>query len=295
MAARTISADFPFEHQFVTVKGSQMAYIDVGEGDPILFLHGNPTSSYLWRNIIPHLQNQGRCIAPDLIGMGRSDKPNIPYRFDDHYAYLESFIDALDLKNITLVIHDWGSGLGFNYAKHHPENIKAIAFMEAIVDTFSFADTPLPFAMIFRLFRTPVIGEFITQNLNFFVNGMLPMATDRKLTDAEMSYYRAPYPTVASRKPAMQWPREIPFDGTPADNHTTIAAYNQWLQATDIPKLLLHGEPGGLISPERAQWCKDNLPNLTTVKIPSGAHYVQEDCPHEIGEAISDWLQEINK
>lgn len=290
MTDQPIAADFPYTHQTVTVHGSQMAYVDLGEGDPILFLHGNPTSSYLWRNVIPHLKDSGRCIAPDLIGMGRSDKPNLPYRFSDHVRYIDGFIEALGLENIVLVIHDWGSALGFHYAHRHPDNVRALVFMEAIIRPMKFADMPGGFRLAFQMFRTPLVGELLSQYLNVFVTQLLPNAIDRDLTTEEMARYREPFPTPASRKPVMQWPREIPFDGKPADNHEIVAAYDAWLQKTEIPKLLFHADPGGLIPAELAQWCEANYPNLTRVELGAGIHYVQEDHPHTIGQRTAKWL-----
>ena len=285
-----ISADFNFESHFVKVKGSGIHYIDEGEGQPVLFLHGNPTSSYLWRNIIPYLTPHARCIAPDLIGMGRSDKPDISYRFFDHYSYIEGFIETLGLKNITLVVHDWGSGIGFHYTAQHPENVRAIAFMEAILQTARWADFPSDFRMGFKLMRTPFIGWLMVSVMNGFVEQILPKATVRKLTDEEMAHYRAPYPTVRSRKPARQWPCEIPIEGKPADVTAAVKAYNQKLQESDIPKLLFYAHPGGLISKRTVEWCREHLPNFTAIDIGKGIHYVQEDNPHGIGEGLRAWF-----
>lgn len=280
----------PYPSQCCEVLGSQLHYIEAGEGDPILFLHGNPTSAYLWRNIMPKLAGKGRVIAVDLIGMGQSDKPDIDYKFVDHAAYLDGFIDTLGLKNITLVIHDWGSALGFHYAARHPGNVKGIAFMEAIVDTFKMSDMPLPFQAIFRLFRTPVIGKVMIQRLNFFVNKLLPMSIVRKLTKQEMQAYRAPYPTVASRKPLYQWPNEIPFDGKPEEVDSIVKHYRYQLATAEIPKLLLWAKPGALITPEVREALERDWQNLTSVYIGRGIHYVQEDCPAEISQAIIDWM-----
>lgn len=289
MSKQPISSAFPFESKYIEVHGSQMHYIDVGEGDPILFLHGNPTSSYLWRNIIPYMSDRARCIAPDLIGMGKSDKPNIPYRFDDHYKYITGFIEALDLKQITLVIHDWGSGLGFNYAMQNENNIKGIAFMEAIIRPMSLSSFPFQFALLFRLFRTGGVGEFMNGRMNFFVKQMLPAATVRSLSAAEKAYYAEPYPDYASRKPTWQWPREIPFSSQPADNYATIQAYWEKLQQSPVPKLMLTATPGGIIPESAVPELQQKLPNLTTVHIGAGTHYVQEDNPHGIGKALQEW------
>ncbi|MEM8860368.1 MAG: haloalkane dehalogenase [Chloroflexota bacterium] len=288
----TISAEFPFESKYVTVHGSKMHYIEHGEGDPILFLHGNPTSSYLWRNIIPHTTGLGRAIAPDLIGMGKSDKPDLPYRFQDHYRYIKGFIEELGLKNITLVIHDWGSGLGFHYAHEHPENVKGIAFMEAMVRPLKWSDFPGNFRIAFRLMRTPGVGWLMLSVANGFVKQVLPASIVRKLTPIEKQIYAAPYPTIASRKPVRQWPLEIPIDGTPGDMQKIIYGYNQWLQKTNIPKLLFYAQPGGLIREELVAWCENNLPNIRTIDIGPGLHFIQEDNPHLIGSELAVWIRE---
>ena len=236
-----ISAAFPFESKFLEVRGSKMHYVEQGEGDPILFLHGNPTSSYLWRNVIPHMSGHGRCIAPDLIGMGKSDKPDLEYRFFEHANYVEDFIDALGLSNITLVIHDWGSGLGFHYAALQPDRIKAIAFMEAIVlpvpswDTFS-----SDFKEIFQSFRTEKVGWDLIVNKNFFVEKILPSGVVRELTEEEMNVYREPYLEPETRKPLWRWPNEIPIEGEPSDVNEAVLKYNAKLVEWDIPKLLFY-------------------------------------------------------
>jgi haloalkane dehalogenase len=268
-----------------------MHYIEEGEGDPILFLHGNPTSSYLWRNVIPHVVPQSRCIAVDLIGMGKSDKPDIPYRFQDHAKYLEGFIEALDLENITLVIHDWGSGLGFHYASRHEENVKGIAFMEAMLEPSKWDEFPKDFRMGFRLFRAPGIGWFMISVLNMFLNKILPETIVRDLSDEELRRYKEPYPTVKSRRPVRQWPSEIPIDGDPEDMHRIISDYGAWLTETDIPKLLFYASPGGIIPPSAVPGIKERFSNLETVDLGDGIHFLQEDHPHEIGEGIARWLE----
>lgn len=271
-----------------------MAYVDVGEGEPVLFLHGNPTSSYLWRNIIPHCSGQARCIAPDLIGMGQSDKPDIPYRYADHYRYLEEFIQRMNLDNITLVVHDWGSGLGFNYAMRHPDTIRGIAFMEAILGPARWEHFPGEFKIAFKLFRTPGLGWLLLQVLNLFVEKVLPEAVVRDLTDAEMKHYRAPYPTVRSRQPVRQWPAEIPIEGTPEDVHEIVSNYRHWLTNSPHPKLLFYAHPGGLIRKQQVAWCREHLDNLETVDIGEGIHYLQEDAPHTIGRELAKWLEKID-
>lgn len=294
MTETAISADFPFESRYITVDGSEMHYVEAGEGDPILFLHGNPTSSYLWRNIIPHVSGLGRAIAPDLIGMGKSDKPDIDYRFFDHYGYIEGFIDRLGLENVTLVIHDWGSALGFHYACNHADNVKGIAFMEAIVaPVASWDDFHPDFQEMFRTFRTEGVGWDMIVGQNFFVERVLPGATARDLTDEEMAYYREPFIDEDARTPTWRWPNEIPIEGHPADVAAAVGAYNAWLQETEIPKLLLHAKPGALVRPAQIDWCRANLPNLETADVGTGIHFIQEDAPVEIGRAIAEWYRTL--
>jgi haloalkane dehalogenase len=270
-----------------------MHYIDEGSGDPILFLHGNPTSSYLWRNIIPYLATNARCIAPDLIGMGKSDKPDLEYRFVDHAKYVEGFIDKMGLKNITLVIHDWGSGLGFHYAMRHESNIKGIAFMEALMKTSTWEDFPKDFRMGFRLFRTPLIGWFMISVLNIFVEQLLPKAVVRRLTELEMNHYREPYKRIKDRKPLWRWPNEIPIEGSPADTTDIVAHYSQKLKESELPKILFYAHPGGLITSSVVEWCQEKFKNLTTVDIGDGIHYLQEDNPHLIGSELAKWYNNL--
>jgi len=289
-----ISAAFPFESKIVEVHGSRMHYVDEGSGDPILFLHGNPTSSYLWRNIIPHVTPLGRCIAPDLIGMGQSDKPSIGYRFHDHVQYVDGFIEALGLTDVTLVVHDWGSGLGFYHAARHEGNVKGLAFMEAIVAPARWDDFPKAFRAGFRMFRTAGIGWLMIVAMNVFVKRLLPQAVARGLTEAELDYYSQPYRTLASRKPVRQWPLEIPIDGRPRDVYEAVSAYSDWLQHTELPKLLFHATPGGIIREPQVAWCMSHMKNLKAVDIGPGIHYLQEDNPHLIGSELADWYSGIS-
>ncbi len=284
-----ISTKMPYKTKFVTVYGSKMAYVEAGQGDPILFLHGNPTSKYLWRNIMPWLENQGRVIAPDLIGMGESDKPDIDYRYHDQYKYLLGFIDALELTNITLVLHDWGSGLGFNFAAQNPDRIKAIAFMEALVQPRTWEDFPPDFRRAFKLMRAPGIGWLMISVANGFIKQMLPQAIVRELSETEKAVYAGPFPTIGSRKPLLQFPRDVPIDGQPADVHSIISNYSQWLQQTEIPKLFFYASPGAIIDAEVADWVKQSFPNLTSYDMGAGIHFVQEDNPHFIGEKLAEW------
>ena len=289
-----ISADFPFKSNYIEVQGSKLHYVDEGSGDPILFLHGNPTSSYLWRNIIPHLTPSGRCIAPDLIGMGQSDKPDIEYRFFDHVKYLEGFIEKMALENITFVIHDWGSALGFHYASRHESNVKGLAFMEALLAPVpSWEDFPDAGREIFQGFRNPEVGWDMLVNQNMFVEQILPNFVVRGLTPAAMDYYREPYKEPSSRKPVWRWPNELPIAGEPKDVVETVTVYNQWLQQSDLPKLLFYASPGALVSPAMVEWSQQNLKNLKTVDIGAGAHFLQEDNPDLIGSELANWYKTI--
>jgi len=270
-----------------------MHYVDVGKGDPILFLHGNPTSSYLWRNIIPYLQTKGRCIAPDLIGMGKSDKPDIDYTYDDHYEYLVKFIEKLKLKKITLVIHDWGSGLGFRYAHEHSKNIKAIAFMEAMVKPLKASDLPKDSKIPFLMMRMPMFSWLMIGVMNMFLKMMLPKLIVRKLTTEEIKYYEDPYPTIASRKPVQVWPSQVPIDGKPKHSHDVIGAYGKWLQKSKLPKLFFYAHPGAILKANDVAWIKKNIPNVKAVDIGSGIHFIQEDNPHKIGSELAKWYQKL--
>lgn len=292
--AQNISPDFPYESNYLEVLGSKLHYVDEGSGDPILFLHGNPTSSYLWRNIIPYLTRLGRCIALDLIGMGKSDKPDIEYRFFDHVNYVEGFIEKLGLQNITLVLHDWGSALGFHYARRHESNVKGLAFMEAVLMPIPSWDAmPEDGRQLFQAFRTPEVGWDMIVNQNVFVEQVIPNMVARKLTEAEMNRYREPFKNPASRKPVWRWPNEIPIAGEPADVVEAVEVYNQWLQKTELPKLLFHGTPGGALPAPLVEWCRQNLKNLKTVDIGPGIHYLQEDNPHLIGAELATWYSRL--
>ncbi len=294
MTAQEISADFPYPSHYISVHGSKIHYVDVGAGDPILFLHGNPTSSYLWRNIIPYLTSLGQCIAPDLIGMGKSDKPDIGYRFFDHVKYIEGFVEQMELKNVTLVIHDWGSGLGFHYARGHENNVKGIAFMEAILMPISSWDLfPEKARETFKAFRTADVGWDMIINENRFIEQVLPGSIVRKLSETEMNHYREPFKNPSSRKPVWRWPNELPIEGSPADVVTAVTAYNEWLQQSELPKLLFYATPGAILSETMVKWCRKNLKNLTSVDLGTGIHLLQEDHPHLIGQELANWYRSI--
>ena len=286
-----------YPKQTAEVLGKRMAYVEAGEGDPIVFLHGNPTSSYLWRNVIPHLEGMGRCIAPDLIGMGDSDKLDDvgagTYRFFEHRKYLDALLEQLGVsENVTLVIHDWGSGLGFDWANRHRDAVRGIAYMEALVqpipDWDSFPDAMRP---LFQGFRSPK-GEEMVLDHNMFVDQVLPKAVMRKMGDAEMNAYRRPYLAAGeSRRPTLTWPREIPIATEPADVHQVLADYGEWLSTSEVPKLFVNAEPGAMLTGAARDFCR-TWPNQTEVTVP-GIHFIQEDAPDEIGRAIADWLSGV--
>ena len=281
-----------WKKKYEDVLGMRMAYVEAGKGDPIVFLHGNPTSSYLWRNIMPHLEKQGRVIAPDLLGMGDSAKlypggPNA-YTFSDHRTYLDSLLIELGVtKNVTLVVRDWGSGLGFDWANRHREAVKGIAYMEAIVTPVSWDDWPADATKIFRAMRSEA-GEEIVLTKNVFVERILPGSILRDLTEEEMAEYRRPYlESGEARRPTLTWPRQIPFDGQPADVHAVVEAYSQWLATSDVPKLFINAEPGSVLVGRQREICRA-WPNQTEVAVP-GLHFIQEDSPEEIASALSSW------
>ncbi|MGW5233003.1 haloalkane dehalogenase [Streptomyces nodosus] len=293
------SAAFPYPKQRRRVLGLEMAYVETGEGDPVVLLHGNPTSSYLWRNVLPHLQPRGRCIAPDLIGMGDSDK--LPdsgpgsYRFVEHRRYLDALLDALDVhERVTLVVHDWGSALGFDWADRHREAVKGIAYMEAIVrpQAWDHWDRMGQRSLLHEL-RSEA-GETMVLRDNVFVEQLLPQAVLRTLSAEEMAAYRRPFAESGEgRRPTLTWPREIPIEGEPADVAAITAAYADWLATSDVPKLFVKAEPGAILA---SDWLLDFVhgwPAQTEVTVP-GIHFVQEDSPDEIGRAIADWMETLS-
>ena len=282
----------PLEKQFTTVNGRRMAYHDSGSGDPIVFLHGNPTSSYLWRNLVRQLDDSYRCVAPDLIGMGDSEPTGAEgpeaYRFVEHREYLDGLLDALDLGDrVTLVIHDWGSALGFDWANRHRERIAGIADMEAIVRPVTWDEWPEAAAPIFQAFRSPA-GEEMVLDKTVFVERVLPGSIIRDLSDDEMAEYRRPFAAGGERRrPTLTWPREIPIDGEPADVVEIVQSYADWLAEADVPKLFVNAEPGAILTGPQREFCR-SWPHQTEVTV-TGNHFVQEDSPVEIAEAIAAW------
>lgn len=291
-----ISARFPYQKQRQLVLGQSMAYIEVGEGDPIVFLHGNPTSSYLWRNVIPHLQGLGRCIAPDLIGMGDSAKlPNSgpdTYTFTEHRHYLDALLAALEVnERVTLVLHDWGCALGFDWAQRHHTAVRGIAYMEGIVRPRRWSDWPEPTQRVFQSLRGAT-GEHMVLAENFFVETLLPRSMLRTLTDAEMDEYRRPFAEPGEgRRPTLTWPRQIPVEGEPADVTAIVQANADWLTESTIPKLFINGDPGASLSGALREFCRA-LPAQKEVTV-QGRHFLQEDSPDEIGQAIATWLRTL--
>jgi haloalkane dehalogenase len=277
----------------VPVLDSWMHCRRTGDGAPIVFLHGNPTSSYLWRNVIPPLEAEGLCIAPDLIGMGKSGRPEIPYRFFDHARYLDAFLDGLDLRGATLVLHDWGSALGIHWAKRHEDRVAGIAMMEPILEHVGWKDFPPALVDLFKGFRTPDVGEKLILEENVFVEKVLPGAVFRKLGADEMAAYRTPFPDPHSRRPVLQWPRELPIEGEPADVIRVIEENARWLGESDVPKLLLTFDPGALVTAPAVERLRPRIRNLEIRKIGAGLHYVQEDHPGPIAEAIRDWRRRV--
>ena len=285
------SADW-YERRRLAVLDSHMSYVEVGVGDPIVLLHGNPTSSYLWRNVIPQIDRQGRCLAPDLIGMGRSGKAaGGLYRLADHVRYLDAWFDALDLQRVTLVVHDWGSALGFHWARRHPDRIKALVYMEAIVRPVTWAEWPDAARKIFQALRSPG-GEEMILAKNVFVERILPASVLRGLTAEEMEHYREPFREPGEgRRPTLTWPREIPVEGEPADVTGLVQQYAAWLSRSPLPKLFINGNPGSILVGAQREFCR-TWPNQQEVTV-KGSHFLQEDSPVEIGQAIARFLRRL--
>ena len=288
-----ISAADPHPRQRVAVLDTEMAYVDVGAGDPVVFLHGNPTSSYLWRNVIPHVGALGRCLAPDLVGMGDSGRaPAGSYRFVDHARYLDAWFEVLGLRRATLVVHDWGSALGFDWARRHPERVRGVVYMEALVRPVTWAEWPEAARKIFQAMRSPGGEEMVLQK-NVFVERILPASVLRGLTDAEMTVYRRPFLEPGeSRRPTLTWPRQIPIDGEPADVVAIVDAYARWLaEAADLPKLFVNADPGVILTGPPREFCR-TWPNQEEITV-RGSHFIQEDSPHEIGEALAAFIARL--
>jgi haloalkane dehalogenase len=280
----------------ISINGKHLAYTESGSGDPIIFLHGNPTSSYLWRNITPYLESQGRCVCIDLIGMGDSDKLDNPdensYRFEEHYHYINTAIESLtNGENITFVLHDWGSALGFNWCYHNPESVKGIAYMEAIVKELTWDDWRDEAKGIFQGFRSDA-GESLVLEKNYFVERVLPGSIIRKLSEEEMEEYRRPFINEGEdRRPTLSWPREIPINNHPENVCAIVNRYAEWMQTNDLPKLFINAEPGAITTGRIRDFCR-SWKNQTEITV-KGIHFIQEDSPDEIGNAISSWYKNI--
>lgn len=291
-----VSSEDRYERHRVPVLDSEMSYIDTGsgEGPVVVFLHGNPTSSYLWRNVIPEVDGWARCLAPDLVGMGESGpNPSGAYRFVDHSRYLDAWLDTvLPDCDIVFVIHDWGSALGFYWAHRHSDRVRAIAYMEAIVRPMEWSQWPEAARSIFEGLRSPD-GEGMVLEKNVFVERILPGSVLRELTEAEMEVYRRPYTEPGeSRRPTLTWPREIPLNGEPADVVAIVGAYASWLESShDLPKLFVNADPGAILIGEQREFCR-SWPNQTEITV-AGNHFVQEDSPIEIGEAVRALIESL--
>jgi haloalkane dehalogenase len=288
----TINAKDPHPRERLRVAETEISYVKTGEGMPIVFLHGNPTWSYLWRNIIPHVGDLGRCLAPDLVGMGQSGpSPTGSYRFADHATCLDAWFDTLGLINdVVLVVHDWGSALGFHRASRYPQQVAGIAYMEAIVQPRCWADFPDGRDRAFRALRSPN-GERMIFEDNFFIETVLPKSIMRHLTDEELAMYRKPFISCDARKPMLDWPRELPIEGEPSDVVEIVNKYAEWLARSPIPKLFINAEPGALITGRAREYCRA-WPNQREVTV-KGIHYLQEDSPNEIGVALRTFIKDL--
>ncbi len=285
----------PYSSHYAEVLGSRMHYIDAGSGQAFVFLHGNPTSSYLWRNVLPLVEPHGRVVAVDNIGFGKSDKPKLDYTYQTHARYLDAFMDALGLDDVILVLHDWGSVLGLDYARRHEDRVRGVVFMEAIVPpVFPMPDVNAlgAGAELFRRFRTDGIGQELLMQQNVFVEQLLlGGALTRTLSAFEQDAYRAPFPTPESRFPVYVWPNELPIAGKPARNVAVVNAVGDWLRSSPMPKLLEYASPGAIVAPETAAWMAAHYKNLETRFVGYGAHFIQEDNPEAIGRGIVDWYR----
>ena len=290
-----LDARFPFEKRRLDIDGVPMAYVDVGEGDPIVFLHGNPTSSYLWRNVLPHVVPLGRCIAPDLVGMGDSGKLPEPgassYSFVEHRRYLDGLLDELGVDGgVTFVVHDWGSALGFDWANRHRDAVAGIVYMEAIVRPLRWEEWPPQARSIFEGLRSAA-GEEMVLEKNLFVEAVLPASVIRTMTAEEMAEYRRPFAEPGeARRPTLTWPRQIPIDGEPVEVREIVADYADWLATSDVPKLLVVADPGAILTGGQLEFCR-RWPNQREVTV-AGNHFLQEDSPDDIGSAIATWLRD---
>jgi haloalkane dehalogenase len=291
-----LSETMPYEKKFASVNGKEIAYVEEGSGDPIVLLHGNPTSSFLWRNVVPELVASGRVIVPDLIGQGDSEK--LPasegpgrYSLEVAYSYVDGLLEAIGAnENVTLVIHDWGSGIGFLWAMRHLAAVKGVAYMEGIVKPVSWADWPAGGVGIFKGFRSEK-GEDLVLNRNMFIEAVLPTSVIRTLSEAEMDAYRAPFPKPDDRQPMLNWPRQIPIEGEPEDVVALVNEYGAFMAGSKLPKLFINADPGQILVGQQREFCR-SWPNQQEVTV-KGLHFVQEDSPVEIGQAVANWLKTL--
>lgn len=291
MENKMVSEDYPYASHYMDVLDSKMHYVEEGSGDPILFLHGVPTSSYLWRNVIPHLSTLGRCIAVDLIGFGKSGKPDIDYSITDHIRYVDAFIEKLNLKRITLVMHGWGSIIGFNYAMHNQHNCKGLVFYESYIRPVTQDDFSLP--MYEQLYLSEDVAFDIIMNASSFVDKVIPQSMTRPLTDMEIKQYRTPFLAHGSGKPLKKYLQELPLDHNIANK--LIEDYSKLLQKSTIPKLMIYSVPGFITSIATVMWAKEHLPNLEIIEVGEALHLAQENDPVMMGESISIWLQALEQ
>ncbi len=290
-----ISEELTIPQKAVDVLGSRMTYLELGEGDAVVFVHGNPTSSYLWRNVMPYVAEGHRAIAIDLIGMGGSAKPNIAYSFEDHYRYFAAFIDALGIEKVTLVGHDWGAALVWEYARRNPARVKRLAYMEGVLPPAfpapSFEAMGPEMEKMFRAFKDPVEGPRVVMDENLFVEQVLPGFVNRTLGEGAMRAYRAPFLARGDRRPVLAWPRQVPIAGEPASTTEALNAISDFMAKTEMPVLLLYAEPGAVVPPSAVDWYIERIANLETSFVGQGFHFIQEDHPDAIGREIADWMR----
>lgn len=285
-----ISPDFNYKSQFMSINGEKIHYVDEGQGDVVILVHGNPTSSYLWRNIIPTLSKTHRVIALDLIGMGKSSKPDIAYTLQDHTKYFRSFVKRLKVENVTLVLHDWGGGIGLDYARKNPQNVKRIVMIEAVTNPITWDDADMVSTYMFKMFRDQEDGDELLIEDNYFVEKMLPMMIGRKLSKKEHDYYKKPYLKKSARKPVRVWPQEIPIEGTPKRNLSDIGKNYKYLKTSSVPIMFIHGDPGIIYTEDTIKKFKKEIPRAKFFFIGEGLHYIQETKPRKISKAISKFI-----
>lgn len=295
LARPVISEIHQLHKTSIEVLGSNMAYLETGTGEPVIFVHGNPSSSYLWRNVMPYIALQNRAIAVDLIGMGQSDKPDIDYTFADQYRYFSAFIDALNVKQVTLVGHDWGATLIWEYARQNPGKVRKLAFMEGVLPpafpVASYESMGDEMGNMFRAFKDPVKGHKLVVQDNMFIEKVLPGFVNRTLGEDAMRIYRAPFAKEEDRKPVLAWPRQVPIAGEPESTLKMLNVIDDFMGKTEMPILLMYADPGVVVPPKAVEWYVKKIPKLETVFIGQGLHFIQEDQPEAIGYALVDWMR----